>query len=236
MIRSKDYFDQQYSVFPIALAVTWFIYLGLGFITMDGLSLPKWIWWSGLVLLGCGVLLQFVTHRVAFIRIYQASLIFTVGLTYGALLLKIVARGRMKEVSLLLAFIILLSLLMTMIGVYKKQSNKIPNSHIKPISSAWEDFNPETGVISRASTGRRLKKQRQYHQDYSRLNRIGPLIAGLSMLVVSSLNNSAIDVMIAMISFIIILSAAGTLAAILFQLIGILRWEKENGKQVVVKR
>lgn len=237
MIRISDYYTLQYSTLPLTLGSAMFVYMGFVLMLIVGRPVAKWMWWSGVILFGCGVILQFATRRVLFIRSYQFIMVFVLAFTYGFLLLEIiVTKGRTKEASLLLPILLTLSLLMTMVGVYKNHSNKMPHFREKPIGPVWENFDPKTGTITRTSTKLQQQKQRQFRKSYSRLNRIGPLIAGLSMLIAGSLSNSSTNIAIILIAFVITFASSAALAALLFQLIGILWWEKTNGKHVIVKR
>jgi len=236
MIRISDPLSQQYSTITMAFVSAMFIYLGFVLLLIVGFSVAKWVWWVVAILPLCGVILQFTTRRVLIIKAYQFISAFALAFTYGVILLKIVTEGRTKEVALLIIIIILSSLLMTMIGVYKNKSHKAPNFYKKPVGPIWENFDPKTGIITRASTERQRQRQNRYRQNYSRLNRIGPLIAGLSMLLAGSLSNSSTYVAIALIAFVITFVAAMAIAALLFQMIAILRWEKGNEKSIAVKR
>lgn len=47
------------------------LYMGLGALWVSGVTVPAWIWWGMLLLPAVGLILQFRTTRVMYIRLYD---------------------------------------------------------------------------------------------------------------------------------------------------------------------
>lgn len=233
-MRWSDPYTQQHS--PLLFGVGGlFLYVGIGFLVYLGLALPTWIWGSGLVILGVGFGLEIVTRRFTHVRIYQIFVACTLALTFGMVLWTVASNGRRWETRLLVAVIIAVSLAATAIGGYRNNLARRIGISANPVGP-YGDFDPRTGMVTRDTSLQRRQEQERTERGYAWLRWAGPLIAGLSMAIASSLRGSALDLVIAMVALVTAYGSAAGAGAIWFYFRAARCWEREHGKRIYVKR
>jgi hypothetical protein len=130
---------------------------------------------------------------------------------------------------------ILLALTLTIIGAYRYKIHHAFNSSFYPIGP-FTHFNKVSGTVTRARSTRGIAEQKHIQRGYARLDRIGPIIAGLALLVAGSLSGFGINIAIGIIAFVTAFGVSAGATGILFYLIASLRWESEHGKQIIIER
>jgi len=233
-MRYSSTFTQQHSPLMIGSAGL-FVYVGLGFLSYIGLDVPGGIWLSGLVIFVVGLVLEILTRRYAYVKIYQVVVFSYMASAFGVLLWVIVSGGRSLEIKLLVAAIIAVSLAATPFFVYRNNFNRRSDLSLNPIGP-FGSLNWRTGMVSPDTSPKHHRKEMQTETGYTLLRRVGPLIAGLSMAIAGSLQGTAVDFVIALVAFAIAYGAAAGAGGMWFYLVAARRWEKEHGKRIYVQR
>ena len=235
MQSTSDPFTQQNSLLVAGLAIAVFAFPGLGLLTYLGLSIPGWLWLSGLVIFAFGLLLHFATRRIVYIRSYQAAALGLVAVTYGVLLWVILAGSSLTGTRVLL--VISIAGLQTLTGIVAFSDNRRryranPNKPFGP----YGILDAKVGVVTRDTSNQYKDQERRQTTLYTKLSRLAPMTAGLAMLIARSLSDSAINIVIGLIALVCAFGAAAGAGGVIFYLVVSARWEQEHGMRMYVKR
>lgn len=229
----RDYNYQQYSPLLFGIALTPPIYLILVLFAQPYVAVSKWLWLSGLPILVAGIILQFFSNRVLWIRIYQVVVTLWLAILALFLLWVVLTKGQSREYKLLAGATIGIITVGSIMATY--QANRdvwtdMPHGPTGVLDNQTGIVNPNKSPIQIQN---RLDKARRLTDIWRNFS---PLAAGIAMFLVQILPNSGITIMVAFVALIwTILGVVGVSRALYF-VPSIIRWEREHGKQIYVMR
>lgn len=216
------------------------LYAGfMSFIALCGMVVVSpastWAWLVVLLFAGVGMVLQFATKRVLIIRLYD-SMMYALAAGASALLtwsLLVLAWG---QGSAVLAAATITAMLIGFGAVTVVRDRRNPKRVRLPCAAIGK-MDQNTGLITDPRyIDRTPVAAQQGNAATKAVLSLAPLIAGLSMMLVRGLPDDAA---------ILLLLFPGTLFAVMMTwfvaksmsfLIGTLRWERDHGKRIYVKR
>ncbi|MFZ1599269.1 MAG: hypothetical protein WBE17_14765 [Anaerolineae bacterium] len=211
------------------------ICLGFGLFTILAIIPSIWLWFAILLICLVGVALHITSKRVVYMRIYQVFIVGLMALTYGGLLWAALALHQSFQVRVMVGLLIVVMLAGLAIGGYLNIRQRVDLQHMPfgPVGT----MNEKTGVVDPHHQATPVQKQQdELNRLSSVLRRWNPLIAGLSMLLVSGLPSSGIALLIALMALATAVGGAVVTGGWFAPVVACLRWEREHGKHIVVKQ
>lgn len=224
-----------YSPLAIGILLALFTYLGLALFRVPGLLVPGWVWLAVLLVPLSGLVLQFATRRVVYIRAYQLTAVGLVALVYGSLLWAVFTYDQPYKFKLFAGLVMGAMLVALGVGAYRV-NQKRPYLAEMPYGPVGILDN-KTGLVDPAVSPPLIQRSRdKAEKQYALLWRLAPLTAGLSMLLVRGLPASGKAVLVAIIALVIAAGYAGVTGSVYFYIIASWRWEQQHSKRMYVKR
>ena len=234
MLRTfRDYNYQQYSPFLFGVALTPPIYLILFLFAQPHVAVPKWLWVAGIPIIGAGAILQFLSNRVLWIRIYQAAVTLWLAILALILLWILLTQGQSGAYKLLAGATMGVVVIGSIVATYQSNIDvwiNMPHGPTGVLDNQTGLVNPTKSPIK---VQNRLDKARRLTDIWRNFS---PLSAGIAMFLAQVLPNSGITIMVAFVALIwTILGVVGASRALYF-VPSILRWEREHGRHISVMR
>jgi hypothetical protein len=223
---------REYSPLFFGLALTMFIYLLLVFAAITNAGIPEWLWYYGLLYFATGIVLEFVTRRVFWIRTYQLIGAASIALLASLLLWLLLAAGQSLGHRLFTGVMLVLLVIGSI------------------VASRYQSVR-QTGDLSYGLTGRlevktgwidpgqapvlRQQAVEQARQTESFWLRLTPLFAGLGMFLANTLSERGIELLIILLVALELLVGAMGIGRMFHYLQSIHRLEQNHGKTLQVK-
>lgn len=211
------------------------IYLQLGLTDVLIAPVPRWVWMGGLLVFLTGMILQFATRRMLYLRLYHACVFFISSLVVAYLLWGLLTLNQGEPNR------IVIGVLIGLIFIGSVWSGYDPNRHIKNFKTMPHGpiglLNPKTGLIVPTRSPATSQTQIREGQNMAQMVlRFGPLITGLLAFIIKISSESSDLLLLAAVSLpwmILCARGAGTFA---LYAVSIIRWEEEHQKRIYVKR
>jgi len=209
--------------------------LGFGLFTIVAIIPPIWLWLVILLICLVGVALHITSKRVVYMRMYQVIIVGLMALTYGGLLWAALVLHQSFQVRVVVGLLIVVMLAGMAIGGYLNLKQRVDLEHMPfgPVGT----MNEKTGVVDPHHLAHSVQKQQDKLNRLSFvLRRWNPLVAGLSMLLVSGLPSSGIVLLIVLMALVTAIGGAVATGGWFAPVVACQRWEREHGKHIIVKQ
>jgi hypothetical protein len=209
-----------------------FIYLLLVFSAITDVAWPKWLWYYGLLYFVAGILLEFVTRRVFWIRTYQLIGFASIALLASLLLWALLAAGQGLGQRLFTGMMLVLLVIGSVVASYYR-SIRQTGDLAYGLTGRWEvktgRIDPGQAPVSRQQA---VEQARQTESFWLRLT---PLFAGLGMFLANTLSERGIELLIILLAALALLLGALGVGSMAHYLQSIHRLEQNYGKPLQVK-
>lgn len=235
MLNRLNRYPPNYTPLLTGVAIVMLLYMGLGALWVSGVIVPAWIWWGMLLLPAVGLILQFRTTRVMYIRLYDLAVWGLVATPWGVLIWAVLGIGKEAEFGGYVAFVTtgMLALTAVVTGwlTYRNPLRKVipcaPNGRL----------DPRTGWVTDLFYAHRTDHRNTVSGPLpSWVLRLAPLTAGLAMALVRGLPDSTELLVLLFPGVLFSAVAAMAAGASCSYLIATWRWEQEHGKQIHIRR
>jgi hypothetical protein len=223
---------REYSPLFSGLALTWFIYLLLVLAAISNVAWPKWRWYYGLLYFATGILLEFVTRRVFWIRAYQLIGAASIALLASLLLWTLLAAGQSLGQRLFTGMMLVL-LVIGSVAASRYRSVRQTGDLAHGLTGRLE---VKTGLIDPGQAPvARQQAVEQARQTESFWLRLTPLFAGLGMFLANTLSARGLELLIILLAALALLLGALGVGSMAHYLQSINRLEQNYGKPLQVK-
>ena len=209
-------------------------YLGLTLLVITNVEIPRVVWYSGIPIIMIGLVLQFFSNRLLWIRIYQAF-VFSICALIHLYVLWIISAQNSILIATISVLIIALSIGFASILIVKNSRKKWKMQGIETPHGVVGILHKKTGTIDPYHSPRLVQAEiDDSNKKFASLGKFSLLIPGITMLIVQVLSQSILMIGIAISAFFMFsFSIAGTIGVIT-DVMSIIQWQKENGKYIRV--
>lgn len=223
---------REYSPLFFGLALTWLIYMLLILFAITNVRIPEWLWYYGLWFFAAGILLEFATRQVFWIRIYQLIGAASMALLAALLLWSLLARGQSLAQQLFTGVMLVL-LVSGSVAASRYQSVRETGNLAYGLTGRLE---VKTGWIDPGQPPQdRRQMVEQARQTESFWLRLTPLFAGLGMFLANTLSERGIELLILLLAALGLLLGAMGVGRMSHYLQSIHRLQQNHGKTLQVK-
>jgi len=235
MLRLTDPYRLYYSALRSGLLLSFPIYLGLALFAVQGVAPCGGVWLVVLLIPLAGLVLEFASKRVIYIRGYQFIISSLIGLVHGTLLWTVLALDRSYDFKLFAGLVTGGMFVALAVGAYRINQRRYQHTQMPcgPVGV----LDKKTGLVDPTLSPPNIQRQQDRLEKLSVLLwRLAPLTAGLVMLLVRGLPASADEVLVAIVAFTFAALGAGGAGGLYFFLVTSKYWEQQHGKLIYVKR
>lgn len=233
LIRNPSY--QHYSPLIMGCIAAFTLSLGMALmLNPGGINIPNGFWYVGILVMIIGVALEFLSRRVLWIRIYQATTVLIIAIVYAGLLWAMLAHNQTWEnqlfSGLLTGFILVISILAT----YRMRINS-PDLAAMPHGTRGI-LNTKTGFVD--PTASPVWMQERWDKAEHKTNaikQISPLIAGISMFLVQVLSKDEITIMLAIVALMAVILFSLGAGGFMAYIASVIRWERSHNRRIYVR-
>ena len=235
MLERLNRYPPNYTPLLTGIVVAVGLYMGLFGLWVSGVVIANWVWGAVLLLPAVGLILQFGTSRVMYIRLYDLTNWALAATAYGLLIWAVLSIGKEAEFGGYVAFVTagMLALTAVVTGwlTYRNPLRKVipcaPNGRL----------DPRTGWVTDLFYAHRADRRNTVSGPLpSWVLRLAPLTAGLAMALVRGLPDSTELLVLLFPGVLFSAIAAMAAGASCSYLIATWRWEQEHGKQIHIRR
>ena len=235
MERLHKRFVPGFSPIYTALAVGIFAGLGLSVLSFVGPHPAKYIWFGYFTLLFAGVILQILSNRVLYVRVYE-----TLGWGLSALALAAMAWGvtvqAWRDKSEMLTAVVIATMFLWYGASKFAEKYHSPQRERMPYGGVGK-MNQKTGVIvDPRYTEMSPEAQTRSAKGTQMVIRLTPLIAGMAMLLARSLSANIEVLLLIPVGLYLGAVTTSVAASQASYAVSIARWEREHGKPIYLKR
>lgn len=224
---------QHFSAFFLGLAGSIVGYLIFALIVMIEQSVSNWLWFFGIPLLVIGLLVDLLSRRLWWIRLYQSILFLLCTLLIMSYLL--IAFAKNPQINIYGMGFTLAVIACAVAGFSFRQTLQSPLRRTMP-HGALGRLDPKTGAVYPEQSPPAVKTEwEETKRGLNALSKLTPLIAGAAMVLVQVI---ATPQVLSFINFLLSLgvtfcaSGIGSYAAFAYC---VRQWETEHQKKILVK-
>lgn len=232
---TKDKNQMYYSPLMLGFLTLFMSYMGLALAEDPAMPfIPSWVWLSGLPLLFIGVLLQFLSKRVLWIRFYQTVLTLHMTLVFAFTIWSVEQRSTMQDSAWISLIIIGTVSLGCLISGYLSSINRAKKARMPHGAIGVLNFN--TGKVDMTSTPKEIEADEKMTSEVTNLLlQWSPLFVGvlIALTRVWSIDSENLRAVIAGLMG-LALGSLG-LGSNVFYIGSIRKWEQQNERKIYVK-
>lgn len=227
-----------FQISPVLMAILSIpsFYIGLGLLASVKVTIPTLAWYTGLLVIAIGGVIELFLRRILWIRVYQLLVMSIMATIHGTLLWTLtVTEHDLIEILSILIIVISIGAAAAMVTI-AYQARLASRGLVMP-HGTFGSLNQMTGIVNPNFTPEPIQQEIDRVQNrQASMTRLSPLIAGMTMFLVQIASASMLTVIMAAVAFLMMsIGLAGSVSAIIYA-IYILQWERANKKKIFVKR
>ncbi len=232
---TQNPYYRQYSPLFMGAVFVIVIYIGLAILLYQVSNPSIWLWFTPFTLLIAAIIIQLSTTRIIYIRVFQFTVMSSTAIIFGISFWLLIANDLVILFKWITAFITGVILISICYSSYHINSNReylvdLPHGPVGILDH-------RTGFVNPYKSPHLIQRQQnKFQRQELFVWRLAPLTAGMTMIVVRGLPDSALIFLIILLCLIVAVGASGGAGGTLYYAIASRRWEIQNGKLMVVKK